>query len=150
MDPALTELVHQPCIDRAEEQLTALGAFTRTLDVLQNPAQLCRGKVGVDDQACFLTKTVGQALFDKLIGVFGGTAALPHDRVTDRLTRRLIPHDGGLTLVGDADRGDLIIGRADLAHRLTRDAQLRLPDLVRVVLDPSGLRKKLGEFLLRY
>ena len=36
------------------------------------------------------------------------------------------------------------------AERLDGDADLRRPDLLRVVLDPAGLRKDLREFLLRH
>ena len=35
------------------------------------------------------------------------------------------------------------------AERLDGDADLRRPDLLRIVLDPAGLRKDLREFLLR-
>ena len=47
------------------------------------------------------------------------------------------------------DRGDLVIGRADLPHRLPGNGQLGLPDLIRVMLDPSRLREELGKLFLR-
>ena len=41
----------------------------------------------------------------------GGAPVLPDDRVGDRLAGRAIPDDGGLALVGDADRGDVARAR---------------------------------------
>jgi hypothetical protein len=37
-----------------------------------------------------------------------GAGVLPDDRVVDRLAGELVPHHGGLALVGDADGGDLM------------------------------------------
>jgi hypothetical protein len=75
---------------------------------------------------------------------------LPHDRVRDRLARFAIPDDRGLTLIGDADRGDVRRVEPRALDRLRRDGRLRRPDLLRVVLDPSGLRIDLPELLLRH
>ena len=79
-----------------------------------------------------------------------GAAVLPDDRVVDRLAGLAVPDDGRLALVGDADGGD-VRRRASprAAERLDGDADLRRPDLLRVVLDPAGLRKDLRELLLR-
>ena len=150
MNPTLAELVHQPGVDRAEEQVAVLRALTRTGNVLQDPAHLRRREVRVDDKTGFLAKGVREALLLELIRIVGGAAALPDDGVVHRLTGHAIPDDGRLTLVGDADRGDLVIAHAELPHRLTRDGKLALPDLVRVVLDPARLGEILGEFLLRH
>src|SRR5204863_311941 len=71
------------------------------------------------------------------------------DRVMQRLAGLPVPQDRGLALVRDADRHE--IGERDvrLAHRLARDIALRAKDLLRVVLDPAGLRKDLLELALR-
>ena len=77
-----------------------------------------------------------------------GAAALPHNRVVDRLAGGPIPDQRRFALVGDADRGH--VRRADalpIQHGAGHVA-LRAPDVVRVVLDPAGPRENLLEFLL--
>ena len=78
-----------------------------------------------------------------------GAAVLPDDGVVDRLAGLAVPDDGGLALVGDADGRDVARPQPGAAERLDRDGDLRRPDLVRVVLDPAGLREDLLELLLR-
>src|SRR5204862_5819166 len=67
----------------------------------------------------------------------------------DRLPGLVVPHDGGLALVGDADAHDVLERRARLVHRTAQRLALRAEDLLRVVLDPAGLRKDLLELALR-
>ena len=83
------------------------------------------------------------------IAVFAGAAALPDDGVADGLPGLLVPDDGGLPLVGDADGGDVLGPGADLVHGREGHAQLGGPDLIGVVLHPAGSRVILGKFLLR-
>src|SRR5690606_8282264 len=78
-----------------------------------------------------------------------GLARLPDDRAVDRLAAAAIPHDRRLALVRDADRGHVGGGRARLGQRLARRAQLAVPDLRGIVLDPAGLREVLRELVLR-
>src|SRR5690606_13503019 len=89
-----------------------------------------------------------------LVVVFGGqlpdqlvrAGVLPHDRVAERLTGGGVPQQGGLPLVGDADRGQVGAGQAG-AVQCPADHPLGLvPDLGRVVLHPSGLGKDLPVF----
>ena len=72
------------------------------------------------------------------------TIALCH-----RLARDAVPHDRGLALVGNADRGDVCGRQPRLGESLARDSQLRRPDGFGIVLDLAGLRKDLFELLLR-
>ena len=144
------QLPEQPRLDRAEQQLAALGARPRAGDLLEQPAQLRRGKISIDHEAGLLPEYLRQTARLQLVAIGTRAAALPDDRVVDRLSRRLIPDDGGLALVRDADPGDLGRRRADALHRLDRNAQHRRPDLVRIVLDPAGLRKILMKFTLRH
>src|SRR5581483_673773 len=62
---------------------------------------------------------------------------------------RAVPDDGRFALVGDPDGRDVAGRQLRARQRFDRDADLRGPDLLRVVLDPSGLRKDLREFFLR-
>ena len=87
-------------------------------------------------------------LAHELIADVRRAAALPDNGVVDGLARRLLPDDGRLALVGDADARDLS-GKAALAQRLRRHHALRAPDLKRVMLDPAGLGVYLRKIVLR-
>ena len=50
-----------------------------------------------------LADVVLQALAFELFTQGGGTAALPNNGIVDGAAGFLIPHDGGLALIGDAD-----------------------------------------------
>ena len=78
----------------------------------------------------------------------GGAAVLPHDGVVDRLAAGAVPHQRGLALVGDADRGDVARGEPGLGDRLAAGRQHRAPQILRIMLDPAGLREVLRKFLL--
>ena len=91
----------------------------------------------------------GQAAGTQLVAIFTRPAALPDDGMVHRLTGGLVPDDGCLALVRDADGGDVLRRRADLVHGRQRHAELGRPDLVGVMLDPAGLGEILGELLLR-
>jgi hypothetical protein len=66
-----------------------------------------------------------------------------------RFAAGAVPEDGRLALVGDADGGDPAGGDALSRRTLRGDGELRLPDVVGVVLDPAGLRIVLRVLLLR-
>jgi hypothetical protein len=53
-----------------------------------------------------------------------------------------IPQQGGLALIGDADRRDRAVRRCD---RLAARRQYALPDLLRIVLDPARSRVDLAQ-----
>ncbi len=61
-----------------------------------------------------------------------------------------VPHHGGLALVGDADRGDVLCGEVRLLQRLAAGGDRRSPDVLRLVLDPARRWKMLRELGLRY
>jgi len=65
-----------------------------------------------------------------------------------RLAARAIPEDGGLALVGEADGGEPIGWHGVLAQHGAGDGELRPPDVVGVMLDPSRLRVVLRVLLL--
>ena len=148
MDLAAGELPDEPGLHGAEEELPLLRPLPGPRDIVQDPFQLGAGEVGVHHQAGFLPDGVGVAGGLELVAVGAGAAALPDDGVAYRLAGGLVPDDGGLPLVGDADGGDVGGGSADFAHGLHRRPQLGGPDLVGVVLHPAGLGEDLGELLL--
>lgn len=64
-----------------------------------------------------LADVVLQAPALELLAQGGSTAALPDNGIVDGAAGLLIPHDGGLALIGDADGGDFL--RLDIAFAST-------------------------------
>jgi len=71
---------------------------------------------------------------------------LPDDRVVHRLAGGLVPHQRGLTLIGDPDRGD--VADVHLGETGLHDFLCACPDLERIVLHPARLREDLLVLLL--
>ena len=74
-------------------------------------------------------------------------SVLPHDGRAVWLASRTVPRHDGLTLVGDADRGDRLA--ADLLDHRIQGRDRGAPDFVDVVFDPAGLGIVLSEFTVR-
>ena len=66
----------------------------------------------------------------------------------DRLTGRTVPYHRRLALVGDADSRDAT--RIDPAKNLTDDVERIAPDVLRIMLNPAGLRVMLPKLALRH
>src|SRR5699024_6697808 len=79
----------------------------------------------------------------------GGPAILPHDGVMDGAAAFPLPDDGGLSLVGNADRLDAQALQFGITKGRARDAEGAGPDFLRIVLDPAIGRIDLAEFALR-
>jgi hypothetical protein len=77
-----------------------------------------------------------------------GAPILPDDGVVDRLAGLAIPDQRGLALVGDTYARNLYSFFSGLLQGLATDFEHRLPDFLRVMLDPAILRVDLCEFLL--
>lgn len=73
---------------------------------------------------------------------------LPHDGVINRLTGVLVPHHCGLALVGDTSSSQLVAVDVGLGQGEPNDVANGLPDLDRVMLNPSSTREDLLELLL--
>ena len=114
--------------------------------MIQKPADLAGGEVGVDEQARLLRDDLPQAPGLQLIAEGGRPAALPDDGVVDGLPGPPVPEDGGLPLIGDAD-GRHLPG-VDVAGDLRQSPALRGPDLHGVVLHPARLGVDLAEGIL--
>ena len=147
---AAGEPPQQIAIDGAEDQFAALGARARAGHVVEDPGDLGAGEIGIEDQAG-LGRDRGLVAFGFELGAdIGGAAVLPDDGAVDGLAGGAVPEHGGLALVGDADRGDVLGGDVGLASAPRgRSATRRGPDVLRLVLDPARRREMLREFLLR-
>ena len=135
---AAGQVPQQPGVDGAEQRVAGLGRGAQTVHLGQQPGELAAGEVGGRRDAGPFPDQVARARPVQVADQLGGAGVLPDDGVVVRLTGPPVPHDRGLALVGDADRGD--VGGADPArrHRLLDDRLGPLPDLQRVVLDPAG------------
>ena len=142
--PPAGQVPHQPRVGVAEQQVTGLGLLAGTLDVVQDPLDLGAGEVARQGQPgevpeALLTAVLGQLVHDLL-----GAGVLPHDRVVDGLSGVLVPHHGGLALVGDAHGGEVLAGQLGLGERVRHAAAGVAPDLLGIVLHPA----RTGEDLL--
>jgi hypothetical protein len=116
--------------------------------VLEDPGDLAAREVGVDDQAGALAHQRLVPVGLQPVAELRGAAVLPDDRVVQigwpvsrsqtTVVSRWLVMPMAATSRGRPGRGR--------APRPPRD--LRGPDLLRVVLDPAGLREDLRELLL--
>src|SRR5262249_24835072 len=81
--------------------------------------------------------------------VISGAPVLPDDGVVDRLAGFTVPENRGFSLIGDSNRRDVRRKHLRSPQRLDLHAQLRGPDLMRIVLHPTRAREELSELLLR-
>jgi hypothetical protein len=120
----------------------------RSPDVFEDPLQLCGRKIGVEDETGAAGNELVLALGAEAVTDSGGATVLPHDGVVNGLAGLPIPDHRGFPLIGDADGVDVRGLEAGLGQDLRGDAELCRPDGRGIVLDPAGLGKDLGEFLL--
>ncbi len=143
------ELVDEPGVHGAEGQAPGLGLLARPGHVVEDPADLGAGEVGVEHEARALAD---HGLRDRRpcrrSQKRGGAAVLPHDRVAEGLSALAVPHDGGLALVRDSHRGHVTRPQLSAAQDLDRGRHLARPDLLRVVLDGPGRGEDLPELAL--
>ena len=149
VDAPAGQLPDEPCVYRAEQQLTRLGARPRSRDVIEQPLDLRPGEVRVRLKSGLIAYRLGVAVLYKPVDDIGGAAALPDDGVRDWLSGRLVPDNCRLALVRDAYRRDVFGFNAQLCHGRAGHLKRRVPYLLRVVLDPARLRVYLPKLLLR-
>ena len=83
MDLAAGELPDKPGVHGSEAELARLGLLAGAGHVVQDPADLGAGEVGVDDEAGLLADEIG--LVTQGVAEFGGAAVLPDDGVVHGL-----------------------------------------------------------------
>ena len=143
------QLPDQPGIDRSETELSTFSPLADTFHMIQNPAYLGRGKIGIDHQACLLLDHRSIPLCLQLLAIIGRTPVLPDDGVIDRETGFAIPYDRRFALIGNTDTSDMGIRHIRFCHRFLDGGRLRVPDLVRIMLHPAGFREILLKRFLR-
>ena len=137
VDGAVGHLPHRPCVHRAEAQPALTGFFRRAGDVLQNPAHLGGGEEGGELQAGLFLYGLPQPGAVQPVTEGGGTVALPHHGVGNRLAGVRVPNADALPLVGHGDAYDVAGGGAGVLDHHAADAGEISSDLQRVVADPT-------------
>ena len=147
---AAGEPPQQETIDGAEGELACLRLSARACHVIEQPGDLAGGKIRIEQQPGFGGDLRFMAAGAQRIAKIGGAPVLPDNRIVNRLAGGAVPDDGGFTLIGDADAGDILGRQARPSPwRRARMATARRPDFLGVVLDPSGRRIDLAQLLLR-
>ncbi len=149
VQPSAAEHPDQPGVHRAEGELAASRPVRGSGHRLQDPAQLGRREVGIQEQARTRAHQRLEAIAAQLVTYARRSPVLPDDGRGDRARGGSLPHDGGLALVRDADGRDRSSRQAAETQRLHCRGALRLPDLQRVLLDPAGVREALPGLVLR-
>ena len=142
------EVPQHPGVHGAHHQVAGLGAFPGALDVVEDPLDLRSGEVGGQRQPDDLLVPVGSLLAAEFLDDLLGAGVLPDDGVVDGLTGFLVPHEGGLALVGDTDRGQVVLVYLRFRESLGDDLTDVVPDLVGIMLHPAGAGEDLLVFLL--
>ena len=143
------EFEQQPAVHGSEGQLTTLGTRTRARQPVEQPGELGRREIRIEQQPAArrdlrLVAGCAQRLAD-----IGGSPVLPDDGGRHGHPGCAIPQHRGFALVADAHRRDIARREPRSAQRFDHGAALRIPDLERVVFNPPGLWKVLTEFALR-
>ena len=116
----------------------------------EQPLELGGREVGVEHEPGALADERLVACGPELVATRRRAPVLPHDGAVQRLARAPVPHDGGLALVGDADRGDRSRRRVgERRLHLGEGRERRRPDSSGVVLDPPRLGEVLRELAVR-
>jgi hypothetical protein len=135
----------EPGVDVAEKDFTVPRHFVGVRDVVENPADLAGGKVGVDNQAGFAFHDRALRGAGEFFAEIGGAAAFPDDSWRYGHAGFTIPDDGGFALVGDATGGYAGWLRARFGEGSTAGGQLSFPDGKSILLDPAGMGVNTGE-----
>ncbi|KAH6609764.1 hypothetical protein Trco_003110 [Trichoderma cornu-damae] len=146
---AAVELVGQPRVDGAEGEGAALVRLLDLVHVLEEPQQLADGRVRGEGEAAPAGQLAGPDAVLELADQLLGAGVGPDDGPVQGLAGGLVPNDGGLALVGDADGDDLLARVALLLEFLDGAVHASLyggDELLGVVLMPAGLSFGLESF----
>ena len=104
-----------PAIDRSEAQFAARAAPPQSAITIEHPLQLGGGKVGIEHKAGAPGNFVLVRVHPR--ADIGAAPALPDNRPAQRPAAGAFPNHKGLTLIGDANGGDI---RATCTRRTQR------------------------------
>jgi len=149
VDGAVGEAPEQEGVDGAERELAALGRRPRARDVVEEPSDLGRGEIGIDDETGRRRHLRLQAFRLQGRARFRRAAILPDDRIGDRPAGRALPDQRRFALVDNPDRCEAACVACCAPKRLARRRERRSPQRFGVVLDPARTGIDLRKFGLR-
>ena len=115
----------QPGIHGTEAELTLTCSLPRALYMIEYPSDLTSREIRIGNQTRFAAYHIGLAFGHDPVYHIRCSAALPYDRIIDRLACRSVPHDSSLALIRDADTRYVLGRRSDIRHRLRSYGKLR-------------------------
>ena len=124
VNAALGQVPDQPGVHGAKKELSPLCPFPGSLHVIQDPRDLAPGEISVGNEAGALPYLLLPAVRLQLLNPVRGPAALPDNGIVHRLPGILIPDNGRLPLVGDANSRDIAVVGANLSHGFHGHRQL--------------------------
>src|SRR5919204_609214 len=96
---SIRQFPEQPGVDGAEREPAGVGARPGFGHMVEQPANLARREVRVDEEAGAVLDHFAGTLGLQPLTILRGSPVLPHDRVVNRLTSVAVPEDRGLALV---------------------------------------------------
>ena len=148
--PAAGQSPDEEAVDRAECEIALLGKRARVLDIVEQPGDLRRRKIGVEQKPRPLGDHALEALRLELGALRRSAPILPDDGIVNRLARLAIPDERRFPLIGDADADQVFGATLRFEQRLASRVQHASPDVLRIVLHPSLAGENLREFPLRH
>ena len=149
MHLSVRQLPEKPAVHRSKKQIPPFRLRARALHMIQNPGNFCPGKIGIQQQPGFLPEHLPVPLAAQLLAKTRCSPILPYNGVVHRLPGMPIPYHRRLPLIRNPKPLHVPGRQIHLRQHLGRHANLRTPDLHRVVLHLARFRKKLGKLLLR-
>ena len=149
MGGAARQTPDQKAVDGAKQQLPARGAIAGLWVLIQNPAGLGAGKIGIQQQAGLVADHILMATTAQSLADLNRAAILPDDGPVEWRTCRLVPNRCGFALVGNADACQIRSRNPRFRQNLSTGCDNRVPDLIQVMFNPTRLGEILGKLLLR-
>lgn len=135
MNESSGEAEDEPAVDRAEGKFAAPGAKPSSGYMIEQPRELGRGEIRIDDEPrTGGDKRLAAAFLERATAVSRATV-LPDDRVMKGSAGRALPKHRGLALVGSPDRGN--VPWRDTAGDDVAAGENRPPDFLGIMLDPT-------------
>src|SRR5512138_535062 len=106
MNLAPGEVPYKPCINCTKCKLTLFSQLTCTFNIIQDPPDLCCGKICIDYESCFVLNCLC-VIFLEGIAEISRSPVLPHDCLVNGFPRFPVPYNCCLPLVCNADCSDI-------------------------------------------
>src|SRR6267142_2133403 len=122
------QIPQEKSVDISEKQLASRRLLPGAGNIFKQPAQLQAAEVRAQWQSGLQPEAILPAL-----------AGEARDIVRNRLAGLALPQDGGLPLIGDADRGQIGSAQPALLERVRNHFFRAAQDFQRIMLHPTRL-----------